>query len=138
MYHYRKKFKQYKSYPKTIECQFCGPEMSGRQLSDRLQHAWLVKNRTFYDIWEMQDVEDHLMVIPKRHVTQLSELNTDERLEIMQVLADYEVMGYNIYARGVASNRRSQHHQHTHLIKIKNKTPKFLIHIRKPYFLWKI
>lgn len=102
------------------------------------EHAVIVKNRTLYDYWEMQKVTDHLMVIPKRHVASLAELTSEERLDVMNLCAEYEAQSYNIYARGVKSNRRSMAHQHTHLIKIDDKETKFYLAIRKPYFLFKV
>ena len=100
-------------------------------------HAFIVPNRVFYDLWELRTVTNHLLVIPKRHVRSLSELTKAERLDIMNVLADYEGNDYNVYARAVNSLQRSVAHQHTHLIKTGTRQGRFSIFLKKPYFLLK-
>lgn len=94
-------------------------------------------NLTQYDLWELYDVEDHLLVIPKRHIETLKELTNNERLDIMDQVAEYEANGYNVYARGVGFARRSVNHQHTHLIKVTNKKPRLAVFLQYPYYLFK-
>jgi diadenosine tetraphosphate (Ap4A) HIT family hydrolase len=138
MYHYRKTRKIYKSFPKPIQCDFCNFHTSGTErVVEETDHALVVKNRVFYDLWEMREVTEHLMVIPKRHVRSLGDLNDAERLDIMKVIGRYENNNYNVYARAKESTARSVAHQHTHLIKISNKRSKILFYIRKPYMLIK-
>lgn len=86
-------------------------------------------------MWEMRTVAEHLLVIPRRHVRSLSELNDTAQLELMATLADYELKGYNIYARGVGSGQRSVAHQHTHLIKTHPHAAHGSLTIKKPYLL---
>ena len=85
----------------------------------------------------MNEVTDHLLLIPKRHAKSLAELNSKERTDHINIMAEYEAKGYNIYARGANSIMRSvAKHQHTHLIKIKNgKKAWFSLFLRKPYLL---
>jgi ATP adenylyltransferase len=100
--------------------------------------ARVIPNLTFYDLWEMRDVVDHLMIIPKRHVTTLKELTPTERSDIMDLMADYEAQGYDIYARSPDSIRKSVPHQHTHLIKTTRKVPRGMFVLEKPYFVFRI
>ena len=44
-------------------------------MADR--EAIIKANRVFYDVWELHDVTDHLLVVPKRHVHSLSELDEE-------------------------------------------------------------
>jgi diadenosine tetraphosphate (Ap4A) HIT family hydrolase len=99
--------------------------------------VYIVPNLTQYDLWELHDVQDHLLVIPKKHAETLTGLDGNERLSVMEVLSEYEGKGYNIYARGVGFAGRSVKHQHTHVIKVHNKKPKLAIFLQKPYFLIK-
>lgn len=88
-------------------------------------------------MWEARNVEDHLLVLPKRHVRSFAELTKEEKLDIMNILAEYEVKNYNIYARGVDSTMRSVSHQHTHLIKTNAKEHRGTVFVRKPYIFFK-
>jgi diadenosine tetraphosphate (Ap4A) HIT family hydrolase len=101
-------------------------------------HSRLIRNRFPYDIWEYHDVVDHLMVVPKRHVRSMSELTDTELAEIAKLLAKFEAKDYNVYARSIDSKHRTVvAHQHTHLIKLDDKSPKLAVFISKPYFLLK-
>lgn len=137
-YHNRKTRKQYHSFPKPTNCHFCHPGKQTEPVSYDGKLAYVVPNRTPYDQWELRHVIDHLMVIPRRHVGSLNELDADERAEIMDIIADYESRGYEIYARSPSSVTRSQAHQHTHLLKLENKVGRGFVFWRKPYFFWRI
>lgn len=137
MNHYRKtRVNHYLKHTKKPGCPFCRPEtVSGAVSKNKL--VMVIPNITFYDLWELYDVTDHLMVVPLRHIESLNDLTKEEKLAIMDVAAEYEEKGYSVYARGVGFVKRSQKHQHTHLIKAKNKKPRFALFIQKPYFLIK-
>ncbi len=132
MFHYRKNLKKYRSYPKPTVCAFCEEDMAGRKVVET-EYAYVVPNRTFYDLWELRAVTDHLLVVPKRHVRSLNDLTKKERADVMDILCDFEVKNYNIYARAVDSKQRSVEHQHTHLIKTHDKQARGSLTIKKPY-----
>jgi len=131
--HYRKTVKVYRKRRKSQKCPFCDPETLAKAIyqNDRI---YVVPNLTQYDLWESFDVKDHLLIVPKRHVVKLPELDDKEKLAIMQVAAGYEAEGYSIYARGVGFVNRSVEHQHTHLIKVSNKQPKVMLYLNRPYY----
>lgn len=119
-------------------CSFCDLDADTRaRIVKQNKHSYIVNIRTQYDTWEGHDVSEHYMVIPNRHVRHFKELTPLEKLEIMDAMADYESQGFNVYARGVNSPRRSMVHQHTHLIKIHGKRNKFMLFMEKPYFLFR-
>ena len=118
------------------DCPFCDPTTVAHAVSAN-EFVYVVPNLTKYDLWELHDVEEHLMIIPRRHVETLEELSKDERLAVMDEAALYEAKGYNVYARGSGFIKRSVKHQHTHLIKVSNKRPKMALMITKPYFFAK-
>ena len=136
MNHYRKTIKKYRERQKVSGCPFCSEETIKQSIAET-PHAYIVPNLTQYDLWELHDVVDHLLVVPKRHVLSFAELDEKERLDIMNILAEYESQNYNIYARGEQFVKRSVAHQHTHLIKVSNKKPRMSLFLQKPYMLVK-
>lgn len=117
-------------------CPFCRPETMTDVVFEN-DTIYIVPNLTQYDLWELFDVVDHLLIIPKRHVEALSELDSQERLAVMDAAAEYEGKGYNVYARGVGFVNRSVKHQHTHLIKVTNDKPRIALFLKTPYYLFK-
>lgn len=138
MYHYRKTKKKYGSYPKFDTCDFCHPEAIDRDSIKEFKHCYVIPNRTFYDVWELRKVIDHLLVIPKYHTDSLSELADEIRLDIMNAIAKYESQSYNVYARAPGNTQKSMHHQHTHLIKTEPKPGRAALYLSKPYLLLKV
>ncbi|HSX29645.1 MAG TPA: hypothetical protein VLE73_03740 [Candidatus Saccharimonadales bacterium] len=136
MNHYRKTIHKYKSRQRSEGCPFCKPDVVAGGIFEN-EFVYIVPNLTQYDLWELHDVEDHLLLIPKRHVETLGELSNDEKLAVMDAAAEYEGKGYSIYARGVGFVKRSVKHQHTHLIKVSNKKPRLALFLQQPYFLFK-
>lgn len=135
--HYRKTRKLYvKRKNASAECPFCdSAKYDDAVYSDT--YIFVIPNQTKHDVWELHDVDEHLLVMPKRHVRSYKELSDKERLAIINFIADYESCGYNVYARGVGFSKRSVEHQHTHLIKADNTPAKFSLYIQKPYLLIK-
>ena len=132
MFHYRKNLKKYKNYPKSAVCQFC-EEKIFKTAVEETKYAFVVPNRIFYDLWELRAVTDHLMIIPRRHVKSLHELNKLERADIIDLMCKYENQNYNVYARSKDSKQRSVGHQHTHLIKTHDKQARGLLNLQRPY-----
>lgn len=95
----------------------------------------MVDNLFGYDMWDSAGVAEHYMIVPKRHVESLGQLNAAEAKEYMDLLATFEKEGYSIYARAPQSITKSVPHQHTHLIKSDNKRKRALFFIRKPHFM---
>jgi diadenosine tetraphosphate (Ap4A) HIT family hydrolase len=95
----------------------------------------LVQNKYAYQFWDFMKVTDHLLLVPVRHVESLGQLNQEEKQDVIDIIAEYEQRGYNIYARTVMSTIKSVPHQHTHLIKTDNVRAKLLFYLAKPYLL---
>ena len=136
MNHYRKTIKKYRARKQLESCPFCEEETKSAAVFED-EYIYVVPNLTQYDLWESHNVEEHLLIVPKRHVETLAELSQSERLAVMNQAAIYEANGYSIYARGVGFVKRSVRHQHTHLIKVNNKKPRFVVFLRWPYYLIK-
>lgn len=97
--------------------------------------AYLVHNKFPYDMWDSSPVDEHLMLVPKRHVVSLSELAGDERDDYFKALTDLEKDGYSVYARAPSDITKSIAHQHTHFIKLVPKRYKLVVYLRRPHFL---
>lgn len=117
------------------DCPFC--TLAHETLLVSTANVRLVQNKYAYQYWDFMKVTDHLLLVPARHVESLGQLNAEERREVMNILAEYEEKGYNVYARSVVSTIKSVPHQHTHLIKTDNIRAKFLFYLRKPYLLFR-
>lgn len=139
MLHYPKTRRKYARHNKNDRaknlCAFCGDENLGSRLVEKTETMIVIPNRVAYDIFEGRRVEDHLMVLPIRHAESIAEFTDQEKLDMVELLGTYEQLGYSMYARGVGSISRSVKHQHTHLIKLDNKIPKFNLYIQKPYIV---
>lgn len=130
-----------KRYDKVLDkpskgCPFCTPD-SDMFLAETPE-AFILKAKYPYEAWDNQSVVDHLLVVPKRHVTALDELSTKEQTALIKIYSDYERRGYDLYARAVGSIQRSvDSHQHTHLIRGSGKKLKFFLYLAKPYWMIK-
>lgn len=115
------------------ECILCKLQNEkNKEIVKTEKHFFVVKNIFPYTMWDSCNVVNHLMVIPKKHVSSLSELNAKELMEFSTLIASYENKQYGIYARPNASNMKSIAHQHTHLIKTDHKKTKILFYIERP------
>ena len=132
-----KKYRQHKKAHKSVVCNFCNlVESDDNQIIEQTKHHTIIKNQFSYDLWDGCGVTEHLLIIPKRHVTSLAELYKDELADYLNQVVRFEAKNYSVYARAPGNGTKSVAHQHTHLIKIDNKPRKFLVYLSKPYFLW--
>ncbi len=138
MHHYRKTRKAYASHNAgdraASGCTFCKEVGQPRILHENAT-MFVIANRVAYDMFEDLRVLDHLMVIPKRHVESLQDFTDEEKLDHMAIAGDYEARGYSIYSRGSGQVNRSVKHQHTHMMKLGDKKPKFVLYAAKPHIL---
>ncbi len=124
-----RKYKKFAKPPKG-ECAFCDPKYLDKIIFENDTYM-IVKARFPYDLWEYCLVLDHLMIVPKTHVASIANLSAKTRQEIMNVMGEYEEQGYDVFARGKNSTKRSiSDHQHTHLIKTDHKLVKAAFFIR--------
>lgn len=130
--------KHYVTHLKTVEkgvCEFCAFSPDSPQVIEELSLFWVIKNTFAYDIWDGCGVEDHLMVVPKRHIDSIGHFTNKEAQQYVKVLQQYESKGYSIYSRAAENVTKSIPHQHTHFIKLDNKRKKALFYLRKPHIM---
>lgn len=119
-------YKKYKaSLPKDLVCDFCDENYT-HTIKDYGTFR-IVKNRFPYYMWDNWLVDDHLMLIPKRHIHDLKEFNEQERADLMKAMIEYDEAGYCIWIRDQTAGGRSVAHQHTHFIKISQKHVKGMV-----------
>jgi diadenosine tetraphosphate (Ap4A) HIT family hydrolase len=113
-------------------CTFCIIDKGHEQFVEGTKYFKIIKNRFPYSFWDGQGVSDHLMIVPRQHISSLAELSDNAKVEYVNVLQKYEKQGYNVYARAPQSVMKSIVHQHTHLIKPEGPIKKFVLTLRKP------
>lgn len=139
----RKEVKEYRKYqkntPKPTGCVFCLIDKNSDQFISETKHFKVIRNIFGYSLWDSQRVEDHLMIVPKKHTDSLSKLPKEAAVEFVKIISEYEGKRYNVYARAPASVMKTVVHQHTHLIKPLGKPRRLIFLLRKPYIrftLW--
>lgn len=137
MFRYRKNYKNHLKHGAKVGCALC--DLGESSIVYETEHAFVVKNKFPYDIWEHRTVEDHMLIVPKQHAKGFSDLAHDVQVSVFNLISAYEAEGYDIYARSVRSNLRSVvNHQHTHLIKTVGECAKISLYVEKPYVVAKI
>lgn len=127
-------YKTHRQQRPSDACPFCEMvTMPNEDVLEETKHCLIINNPYGYDLWDECGVEQHWLIIPKRHVVSLHELTDDERLDYMQQVGRFADEGYSLYARAPGTVTGSVAHQHMHLIKIDNKRKKFLLYLRKPH-----
>lgn len=112
----------YKSYRKKQEgkCGFCQAYEQSLPQVVKIHHSMMiVRNKFPYARWDGWKVGEHLMIVPVRHLTTLSELSVTEEDDFMTLMAEYDEAGYSFYHRSHANTSKSMQHIHGHLIKPK-------------------
>jgi diadenosine tetraphosphate (Ap4A) HIT family hydrolase len=126
-------YKEHKNNNENKTCNFC--EVKTEEIVKEFDYFKLIVNLFPYDIWDSTVVKTHYMLIPKKHIIGLSELGEEERIEYINLIADYESSGYSVYSRSSTSHMKSVIHQHTHLIKLGTKRKSFVFYSKSPYLL---
>lgn len=133
----RKEVKTYSKYLaiKTKTCPFCEIDNKSDQFVEETTHFQVLDNIFGYSLWDSQEVEDHLMIVPKQHINSLAKLPKTAAAEYVALLAKYEQKAYSQYSRAPSSVIKSVVHQHTHLIKPKGGPKRFVLLLRSPFYL---
>ena len=134
----RKETNEYNTYLKSKknsgnrDCDFCKIHGKSPQLIRQTTYFKIIRNIFPYSIWDGRKVTDHLLLIPNEHTESLSTLTPEAMQQYTLLIAEYELIGYNIYARTPDSTMKSVAHQHTHLIMATGNRVRFLMQLEKP------
>ncbi|OGY09713.1 MAG: hypothetical protein A2700_00570 [Candidatus Blackburnbacteria bacterium RIFCSPHIGHO2_01_FULL_44_64] len=134
MYRTTSKEVTYQNSRKTEEgCYFCNP--IPESIVKTFKNFYVAKNNYPYDIWDYLEVSEHLLLVPKAHMTGFKGMDKDSREEYFNVITDYSEQGYDVFTRATNSLIKTQPHLHTHLIKRTQKRIKNLKYQKDPYNL---
>ncbi|MDO4773806.1 MAG: HIT domain-containing protein [Candidatus Saccharibacteria bacterium] len=129
-------YKRHLQTQKTDHCAFCDIVQNKHEdIIAVTDHCAIINNPYGYDLWDECGVEQHWLLIPRRHIVSLGELTQDEQLDYMQQVGHFADKGYSLYARAPGNVTGSVAHQHMHLIKIDNQRKNFLFYLRKPHMV---
>lgn len=129
-------YKKYKNENTDNKCPFC--DLPKNQIVKRFKYFLVIKNRFPYSVWDTGEVKNHYMLVPKKHLSSISDFSKQEKAEYLQIIADYEAKGYDTFTRSSNNKGKTQPHFHTHLLKVTSKKYKFHIFNRKPYISYHI
>lgn len=141
MHHYRKTIHKYKHLAHSdkkagIGCGLC-EAIAPAGIIEETKHLRLIKNRVPYDMFDgLETTGEHYLIVPRRHVLTIGDFTKEELLEMIELIAKYEPLGFSVYARSASNVHRSQPHQHTHLIQLITKEPRFFVATNRPYMLF--
>ena len=128
----QKRYKRYvASKPVDAPCEFCALRKSDGQVQHETAYFWIAENLFPYTTWDSFFVDEHLMLIPKRHSDGIGAFTEEELIAFGTLLAAYETKGYSIYGRAANNAAKSVAHQHTHMLKISNRRIRTLIYLRR-------
>ena len=118
----------------TLPCPFC--YLDDRPIVETGETMLVIPASAPYEFWDQHAVSEHLMIVPKRHVEHLGKLTDAERVELLELIAQYEDAGYSSYNRSHANSERTVPHKHIHLFKNDGPRIKALLYLAKPYLVW--
>lgn len=133
MYRLAKKELLYrKSLEKNGGCYFCDPIAN---VIENYDNFFIMKNNFPYDIWDYIKVSKHLLLVSKKHFTNLDEFSKSLLVEYANIIQKYSRVGYDIFTRSSNSKIKTQPHFHTHLIKTAGKRVQEINYEAHPYKL---
>lgn len=131
------KQKEYLKYLVNSDgCDFCqtASDIHATVIKD-MPDFWIINARFPYQIWDGCTVVEHLLLVPKRHVTSVHELTDDEKKSYVDMIGEYEDKGYVVYSRSPRAHTKSMVHHHTHFIKLNATRVQTMVYHKKPHVL---
>ena len=125
-------YRKHQRQTNTATCSFCTVDAGDDQFVRSTAYFKIIRNKFPYDFWDGQGIADHLMIVPRRHTTDLSEMEDKEKIEYFDLISEYEKRGYSFFARSPTTITKSIPHQHTHLIKSDRQLKSFVLLLKKP------
>ncbi|MGB4768319.1 MAG: hypothetical protein WBP22_03610 [Candidatus Saccharimonas sp.] len=113
-------------------CDLCNIETSASKIIAEYPLFMVITNAFPYAIWEGGLLNEHLMLVPKRHTESIATFTPEENAEFLQLLSEYDQQGYSYYGRAAGSPYKSIPHQHTHLMQVGTPITR-QIYNRRPY-----
>lgn len=133
-----RRYKRYTTNSSGEICDFCAFTIGDGRVVDESSHFWIATNLFAYNVWDDRNVDEHLMLLPKRHVTTLEELTATERADYIEQLIAYEKQNYSTYTRAPGNASKSVPHLHAHLVQLNPKLKRLIVRVKRPYILWSV
>lgn len=101
-------------------CTFCGIGQPGsvNEIVEENKYFWIIKNAFPYSIWDGEEVAEHLLIVPKNHIINFSEMKNGQKKVFVKILDKYDKLNYSFLERCDDTKLKSMPHQHTHLIRL--------------------
>lgn len=125
--------KYLQQHPKTKACVFCTIHSRPEEIVATFTFFYVAIAIAKYDMWDNLGVEEHLMIIPKRHLIGVDEFNPEESQQFFSIISEYEKEGFSLYQRAPTNMGKSVMHQHSHLLRLDNNPKKFVIYLNNPH-----
>lgn len=119
-----------RAHPGPGPCVFCALDADTTVAEG--EHFWVAPNAFPYRFWDGQHVDEHLLLVPKRHAILRAEFTTAERAEYAELIAHYEEAGYSLWSRSPSNTAKSIPHQHTHLMRLTGRQLRVMFWLRRP------
>ena len=113
--------KNFRQYVKAVEslqagkCELCPPDPVRNKILPVSTHRWLVWKNT---VAPLPGQEHQFMIVPRRHIEKLEELNADEWAELWHVLQSisvyYGLTGYSLLVRSGDPTKNAKSVRHLH------------------------
>lgn len=108
-------------YGQDTPCPLC-EDASSRDIELSTDTMHIMANDYPYYMFDGRQVDGHMMLVPRRHVGNLSDLDDRERDEYWRLYLQLSDEGYTTMTRPAGNERRSvPGHVHTHLIRLGDK-----------------
>lgn len=108
-----------KQHSGKMPCPFC--YLGSREKVEQTATMVVLSNQYPYEYFDGRWVQQHYMIVPRRHLNRFSQFTQEEQQEYWSLLAQYQQAGYVSLTRADGDERRSVPlHLHTHLITYKD------------------
>lgn len=114
-------------------CIFCHTQ--NLKIVKEYSSFFLVENQFPYTTFDFQQISRHLLLIPKIHVHQLSELDKDAQQEWLSIILAMQSDGFTVMSRSPKNLAASVPHLHTHLFELNGCIAESISYTEKPYSL---
>jgi diadenosine tetraphosphate (Ap4A) HIT family hydrolase len=105
----------YEEYGDNAPCPFC--DTDDRVVIDAAETMVVYRNDFPYEYLDGQLIQEHLLLVPRRHLGLLRDFTREERDDYWELLATYHQAGYSSLTRSATDTHRSVPlHLHTHLL----------------------
>jgi hypothetical protein len=121
--------KRYLLEDRPIEdCVFCRKNyLVDRAVTRPDGHFVIIDALAAYDYWYTKKVKHHLMIVPKRHISSLYNMNQKESQQYLEIAKFYDRKEYDIFVRSQHSEVKSITRLHIHCIKTEIKPQNLFI-----------